>query len=59
MKIVHKNSREEFDARWSHDYKHNSVYGVLVVTYNKSVLFFRDNNVFDYEDMTDDFEFID
>lgn len=57
MKIVHKNSKEEFDASALHSYKHNSVYGTLIVTFDKEVIFFPQYDC-EHEYLTDDFEFI-
>jgi len=63
--IRHKNSREEIGDFPAYGKHYNSIYGYLVLTIDKRVIFFyydysklSDSNELYYEDVTDDYEII-
>ena len=57
MKVIHKNSREEFDLFEPRYYKYYSMYGLLVMG-GKDVFFISDASENNYECVTEDFEII-
>lgn len=57
MKVIHKNSKEEFDLSNPRYYKYHGVYGLLVMG-GSDVFFITDASDNDYVCVTDDFEII-
>lgn len=57
MKIVNKNSREEFDTEEPIYYKYSSMYGYLVLMGNR-IFFIVSVDEMYYLDLTEDFEIL-
>jgi hypothetical protein len=58
MKVIHKNSREEFNVFAPNYIKLNSVYGYLVVMItNVYFIYCIDDNIYN-DNVTDDFEIL-
>ena len=58
MKVIHKNSREEFNLTEPTYWKYSSMYGYLVLMNRRIFLIVSVDDMF-YLDITDDFEVLD
>ncbi len=58
MKVQHKNSGEILDLSYPVYYKHNSVYGLLIMTIKEEIFFIEDAENDDFTDVTNEFKIL-